>query len=64
MVNTLMPVVKPEAYHGVHVAGSQLPGRSAGASSGGSAGKHYFVLAAAGLQYLLMWFLGHSSDLL
>ena len=60
MINTLMPVVKPEAYHAVALAGSQLPSRSNAAAS---APKHWFVLAAAGAQYALMWWLGHASDM-
>ena len=65
LVNTLMPVVKPEAYHAAGVAGSQLPSRGGGGGGGGSSTqKHYVVLIAAGAQYALMWWLGHSSDLL
>ena len=62
MINTLMPVVKPEAYHAVALAGSQLPSRT-GAAASASAPKHYLVLAAAGMQYAIMWWLGHASDM-
>ena len=62
IVNTLMPVVRPEAYHAAGVAGSQLPGRIAGGVAA-STQKNYFVILAAGLQFVLMFWLGHTSDL-
>ena len=61
VVNTLMPVVRPEAYHAAGVAGSQLPGHAGAPVS--AAQKNYFVLMAAGLQIVLMAWLGYSSDL-
>lgn len=55
MVNTLMPVVRPENYRAAHVP--QLPGGGAG-SRLAEAQKNYFVLAAGGAQFLLLWWLG------
>lgn len=52
MVNTLMPVVRPENFRAAHVA--QLPGGGKAAT----AQKNYFVLAAGALQILLLSWLG------
>ena len=53
MVNTLMPVVRPEHFRAGHVP--HLPG---GGGRAAAAQKNYFVLAVGALQFLLLWWLG------
>ena len=58
MVNTLMPVVRPENFRAAHGGGSQLPG---GSSRAAAAQKNYFVLFAGALQFALLWYLSGSA---
>lgn len=51
LFNILTPIVRPELYQGSSVA---VP------KSGGTQ-KNYFVIGAAVLQIVLMWWLGASS---
>ena len=57
IVNTLMPVVRPENFRAAH-AGSQLPG---GGGRAAAAQKNYFVLFAGALQFALLWWLSGSA---
>lgn len=56
MINTLMPLVRPENYRAAH-SGGALPG---GGGRLAAAQKNYFVLAAGALQFLVIWWLSRA----
>lgn len=57
MINTLMPLVRPENYRAAHSSTGNLPG---GVGRMAAAHKNYFVLAAGGLQFLVIWWLSRA----